>query len=139
VFRSPADGKRLVKRVAAVPGDVIEMRNDRLFLNGQPASYKPSDLIASESALVFDETVAGRTHPVMICPAQRALRSFGPVGIPAGRYFVMGDNRDNSFDSRYFGLVSRDVIVAQATAVAMSFDRDHYWRPRFARFGRRLP
>ena len=134
VFRSPADGKRLVKRVAAVPGDVIEMRNDRLFLNGQPASYAASDAIASESALVFDETVAGRTHPVMICPSKPALRSFGPVRVPAGRYFAMGDNRDNSFDSRYFGLVSRDVIVGRATTVALSFDREHYWRPRLNRF-----
>jgi signal peptidase I len=134
VFRSPADGKRLVKRVAAVPGEVIEMRNDRLFLNGQPASYEAADAVIGKSALVFHETVAGRTHPVMICPAQRALRSFGPVRVPAGRYFVMGDNRDESFDSRYFGFVSRDVIVGRATTVALSFDREHYWRPRLNRF-----
>lgn len=134
VFRSPADGKRLVKRVAAVPGDVIEMRNDRLFLNGQPASYEASDAVTGKSALVFDETVAGRTHPVMICPSKPALRSFGPVRVPAGRYFVMGDNRDESFDSRYFGFVARDVIVGRATTVALSFDREHYWRPRLNRF-----
>jgi len=134
VFRSPADGKRLVKRVAAVPGDVIEMRNDRLFLNGQPASYEASDAVTGKSALVFDETVAGRTHPVMICPSKPALRSFGPVRVPAGRYFVIGDNRDESFDSRYFGFVARDVIVGRATTVALSFDREHYWRPRLNRF-----
>ena len=134
VFRSPADGKRLVKRVAAVLGDVIEMRNDRLFLNGQPASYEASDAVTGKSALVFDETVAGRTHPVMICPSKPALRSFGPVRVPAGRYFVMGDNRDESFDSRYFGFVARDVIVGRATTVALSFDREHYWRPRLNRF-----
>jgi signal peptidase I len=134
VFRSPADGKRLVKRVAAVPGEVIEMRNDRLFLNGKPASYEAADAVTGKSALVFDETVAGRTHPVMICPSKPALRSFGPVRVPAGRYFVMGDNRDESFDSRYFGFVARDVIVGRATTVALSFDREHYWRPRLNRF-----
>jgi signal peptidase I len=120
--------------VAAVPGEVIEMRNDRLFLNGQPASYEASDAVTGKSALVFDETVAGRTHPVMICPSKPALRSFGPVRVPAGRYFVMGDNRDESFDSRYFGFVARDVIVGRATTVALSFDREHYWRPRLNRF-----
>jgi signal peptidase I len=130
VFRSPADGKRLVKRVAAVPGEVIEMRNDRLFLNGQPANYEASGAIASESALVFDEIVAGRTHPVMICPSKPALRSFGPVRIPAGRYIVMGDNRDESF----FGFVPRGSILGRATTVAVSFDRDHYWHPRLNRF-----
>jgi signal peptidase I len=70
----------------------------------------------------------------MICPSQPALRSFGPVRVPAGRYFVMGDNRDNSFDSRYFGFVPRDSIVGRATTVALSFDREHCCRPRFDRF-----
>jgi len=134
VFRSPADGKRLVKRVVGVPGDTIEMRNEQLFLNGLPASYAAGGTISSESAFVFDETVADRTHPVMICPSRPAIRSFGPVRVPAGRYFVMGDNRDNSFDSRYFGFVARDSIVGRATAVALSFDREHGWRPRFDRF-----
>jgi signal peptidase I len=139
VFNSPADGKRLVKRAVAVPGDVVEMRDDRLFLNGQPASYAALGAVASESALVFDEAAAGRTHPVMICPSRPALWSFGPVRVPAGCYFVMGDNRDNSFDSRYFGFVSRERVIGRATTVAMSFDRERHWQPRFERFGRKLP
>jgi signal peptidase I len=51
----------------------------------------------------------------------------------------MGDNRDNSFDSRYFGFVPRDRVVGRATMVAMSFDREQHWQPRFERFGRWLP
>ena len=138
VFPSPADGIRLVKRVVAVPGDRIELRDDRLFINDKPASYALVDREA-QSALVLSETVSGKTHPLMIEPRKPARRSFGPVEVPPGRYFVMGDNRDNSFDSRYFGFVSRDHILGRATTVAMSFDHDHYYTPRFARFGRSLP
>ena len=137
VFPSPADEVRLVKRVVAVPGDRIELRDDHLVINGETASYALVDNNVP-AALVLNETVEGKTHALRIQPQQRALRSFGPVEVPPGRYFVMGDNRDNSFDSRYFGFVSRDRILGRATLVAMSFDRDHYYQPRFNRFGRSL-
>jgi signal peptidase I len=137
VFPSPADGIRLVKRVVAVPGDRIELRDDRLFINGQPASYVLTGT-GVPAALLLNETVSGRAHPLMIEPQKPARRSFGPVEVPSGRYFVMGDNRDNSFDSRYFGFVSRDCILGRATTVAMSFDHEHYFTPRFERFGRGL-
>lgn len=138
VFPSPANGIRLVKRVVAVPGDSIELRDDHLFINGEPASYALIDNDAP-AALILRETVSGKAHPLRIEPRKPALRSFGLVEVPSGRYFVMGDNRDNSFDSRYFGFVSRDRILGRATMVAMSFDREHYYKPRFERFGRSLP
>jgi signal peptidase I len=127
----------LVKRIVAVPGDRIELRDDHLVINGETASYA---LVNNNvpSALVLDETVSGKVHSLMIQPRQRAMRSFGPMTVPPGSYFMMGDNRDNSFDSRYFGFVSRDRILGRATLVAMSFDRDHYYQPRFARFGHSL-
>jgi len=138
VFPSPADGIRLVKRVVAVPGDRIELRNDHLVINDETASYA---LVNNNVAagLVLNETLSGKTHSLMIQPQQRAMRSFGPVEVPAGKYFVMGDNRDNSFDSRYFGFVSRDRILGRATLVAMSFDHDRHYLPRFDRFGHSLP
>jgi signal peptidase I len=138
VFPSPADGVRLVKRVVAVPGDRIELRDDHLFINGEPASYALIDDDAP-AALVLEETVSGKAHPLRIEPQRRAWRTFGPAEVPSGRYFVMGDNRDNSADSRYFGFVSRDRIFGRATLVAMSFDHDHCYKPRFERFGQSLP
>ncbi len=138
VFPSPADGVRLVKRVVAVPGDRLELRDDHLIINGETATYARTDNDTSTS-LVLNETVSGKTHSLMIQPQQRAMRSFGPVEVPSGRYFVMGDNRDNSFDSRYFGFVSRDSILGRATMVAMSFDHDHHYQPRLDRFGHSVP
>ncbi len=137
VLFSPAHGTRLVKRVVGVPGDRIEMRENQLFVNEHAAKWKE---IGSEedteqgSSLVVEENLAGRTHRVMFTPQIPAVRSFGPVIVPAGRYFVMGDNRDNSNDSRFIGLIDRRRIVGKATAVAFSFDRAHHFAPRFDRF-----
>src|ERR1700730_2512024 len=127
VLFSPVDGTRLVKRVIGVPGDRIEMRENQLFVNGRPAQWQ-------EISLVVAENVAGRLHRVMCTPQIPAVRSFGAVIVPPGRYFVMGDNRDNSTDSRFIGLIERRRIVGKATAVAFSFDRAHYFAPRFSRF-----
>jgi len=138
VFRSPVDDKRLVKRIVALPGDRIELREDHLFINQEPATYTRVDA-STPTAMIVNESVADRTHPLMIEPERPARRSFGPVEVPAGSYFVMGDNRDNSYDSRYFGFLSRDRILGRATFVAMSFDHDRYFTPRLSRFGQRLP
>ncbi len=146
VFYSPYNGQRLVKRVIGLPGDSIELRHDTLLLNGQPVSYEPlpagvlRDLPASErtEAVFATEQLPGRSHAVAALPAISAMRDFGPFLVPPGQFFVMGDNRDNSFDSRYWGTVPRKQILGRATAVAMSFDRSHYWRPRWDRFFRAL-
>jgi signal peptidase I len=59
--------------------------------------------------------------------------------VPTGQYFVMGDNRDNSLDSRWFGFVDRVRILGRATAVAISVDPENYYMPRWHRFFRSLP
>ena len=64
-------------------------------------------------------------------PATNGLTQFL---VPEGQYFMMGDNRDDSFDSRFWGAVDRKQIVGRATAVVMSLNRDNYWLPRWQRF-----
>lgn len=146
VFYSPHDGTRLVKRVVGLPGDTVELRNDQLVINGNLVDYTPlnADLArqlppAERGGNQFaTERLPGHDHTVMAIPALPARRTFGPVRVPADSYFVMGDNRDNSFDSRYFGPVARSQIVGKATAVVLSLNRDNYWCPRFDRFFSRL-
>ena len=142
VFYSPADNKRLVKRVVCLPGDTIAMLKNRLFINGRYLKYEPINDQSNDKASgqsCFMENLTGRKHPVMISPYHSPVRSFGPVIVPEGRYFMMGDNRDNSADSRYFGFVDRNRIVGQATAVVASLDINNNYRPRWERFFTKLP
>lgn len=142
VFYSPYDGKRLVKRVIGLPGDSIELRNDGLVLNGSPVSYHSlesgalPDLSSTDRAshTFATEQLPGRQHSVAAWPGVSARRDFGPFTVPAGHYFMMGDNRDDSFDSRYYGPVERRRILGRATMAVLSFDRSHYWLPRWHRF-----
>jgi signal peptidase I len=139
----PDDGTRLVKRVVAVPGDTLELRTNVLFINGQRAGYQPPNnrglayLPATDrrQALFATETVENRSHAVMAYPAITSpVGSFGPVSLGPDEYFVMGDNRDNSKDSRYFGIVRRDRIVGEALSVVASFEKPGKRMPRFRRF-----
>lgn len=142
VFYSPYDGKRLVKRVVGLPGDSIQLRNDVLIINGKVVEYAPiatellRDVASSDrdSHVFATEQLPGRTHAVAGYPAVRALRDFGPITVPENHFFMMGDNRDDSFDSRYWGAVERKRIVGKATTVVISTDRQHYWKPRWDRF-----
>ena len=144
ICSSPADGVRLVKRVIALPGDVIAMQGGRLVINGDVLDYETApgagapmgeDGRGMEFSL---ETLGERVHPVARMPWRRAVRDFGPVEVPAGKYFMMGDNRDNSGDSRHWGFVDREAISGRATGIALSLDREHGWLPRWSRFGRGL-
>ena len=146
VLRSPEDGTRLVKRVIGLPGDRIEVRHGFLFVNGEPADYERLDQTVVEwiddqeqgSYLFVSEVVGGRDHPMMLTRSRSGDSYFGPYEVPPGHFFVMGDNRDNSRDSRRFGPVSRDLILGRATAVALSVDPSQYYLPRWDRFFSKL-
>ena len=146
VFYSPVDGTRLVKRVVGVPGDSIELRNNQLIVNGQRVRYEPLRQKTDDRSSGIDagqfgfiESLDETRHPVMITPQRPSLRSFGPVTVPGDKYFMMGDNRDNSGDSRYFGFVERSIVVGQATHVVISLDINDKYRPRWDRFFTGLP
>ena len=145
IFFSPADGRRLVKRVVGVPGDVIQLTNNHLVVNGRPASYEPvpADRIpwASSDERAYGaflrEEAGDPAHLVLLNPRSPECPEFGPVTVPAGSYFMMGDNRDNSGDSRFFGFVARRRIVGRVNRVVFSVDHDHHGLPREDRLFRR--
>jgi signal peptidase I len=147
VFFSPANGDRLVKRVVGVPGDIVAMHRNRLYLNGQPLDYTELDdrFIevldpATRGRYQFAvENLKGTRHPVMALATNAPGSSFGPVTVPPGKYLMLGDNRDNSADSRYFGFVDRAAIVGRAKSVIASWNSDHFYLPRKDRFFLTLP
>jgi len=146
VCYSPEDGVRLVKRVIGLPGDQVEMRDNRLIVNGQPAVYGPlaADTIAQidPAEQVYhgfaSERLDNRAHAIMTTPAVQARRNMAPVTVPPEQYLVLGDNRDLSRDSRWFGFVPRDRIAGRAFGIAISLDRNHSYLPRWHRFAHGL-
>jgi signal peptidase I len=145
VFLSPVDGKRLVKRVVGCPGDTVEMREGRLYRNGQSVLsveelHHPfsQELEEDSHAVVRKEAGDRRPHWTLSLPDRSSVRSFGPVQVPSGEYFMLGDSRDNSFDSRFFGCVGGDRILGRAEGVLVSMDRRKMFEPRVARFFSRL-
>lgn len=133
VFDSKAADTRLVKRVIGLPGDVVEMRDNRLVINGIAARYSGfARLDEATSAAI--ETYPDMSHRIELKHAGVGrLSSFGPVRVPEGSYLVLGDNRDNSADSRVYGFIPRQEIVGHATRIVLSLDYDHYFMPRFER------
>lgn len=144
ILASPKDGTRLVKRLIAGPGDRLELREGRLYVNG--TAQLDRELSARERHLIVEpyierwatarigmEQLTAGAHAVMFQPRAFVARTYGPVQVPDDSYFVMGDNRDLSADSRVFGFVKRDVIVGRTSAVVLSVDLDHWYAPRLDR------
>jgi signal peptidase I len=144
-FTSPKDGTRLIKRLVALPGDTVELRDNRLFINDQPAEYsqltevrEPVGLGQFVNAQRAIEDFNGSSRSVQFLPVLNSKSSFGPVEVPSDQYFMMGDNRDNSEDSRYIGFVPRNLIIGRAGRILVSADIKHDWKPRFDRTISRL-
>jgi signal peptidase I len=140
-FTSPQDGVRLIKRLVGLPGDVIELRDDRLLVNGVTAGTHSATAAterlgdATVPALRVTEQLGSREHAVQFLPTLPAKRDFGPIVVPGNSYFFLGDNRDNSADSRYIGVVPRALLIGKAHHVLVSVDITGKWLPRLDRFG----
>ena len=87
---------------------------------------------------VSESLGGGAQHQIQFLPQVNARRDFGPVTIPPGQYMMLGDNRDNSQDSRYIGLVPRELLIGRAVRILASADIKGNWHPRFDRFGKNL-
>lgn len=128
VFRFPRDPSvDYIKRVIGLPGDRIGYYNKRLTVNGAPVKVTPIGVYRGSGqsenmtgALLLSEELDPVTHDILIREGQPTVQ--GEFTVPEGQYFVMGDNRDNSNDSRYWGTVPEANLVGKAFFIWMSFD-----------------
>jgi len=140
-FSSPADGRRLIKRIVALPGDTVQMQGRRLIINGQAAQYRfdgwkseTDPAGRSSPALTVQEAFDARRHQIEWAVNRAIAPDFGPMTIPPDQYLVLGDNRDNSADSRFFGLVGRERLIGRAERILVSAAILDHWQPRLSRF-----
>jgi len=119
VFKYPLDPDvNFIKRCVALPGDTIEIRDKQLYVNGRPSEL--DDLVQYLSARTIPD---GFLDP-RIQPAGMGNKdNYGPVVVPPDRYFMMGDNRDNSEDSRFWGFLPRENIVGKAWIIYFSWEQ----------------
>ena len=123
-FRSSRERYVVFKRVVGMPGDTISMTNNRLVRNGERAVYETlqaSDFRDVPEAIdpgdvIERETIEGRSHLIAWSSSGSSVGSFGPVVVPKDHYFLVGDNRDNSEDSRMYGAVPRTAIVGRVVS-----------------------
>ena len=130
VFDSPVEDKRLVKRVVGVPGDTIVIRNNQLFINGVQAHYRNTDQskvpeywdTSKAAPILISESFENQpAHLITVQPFRNFIaQNFGPVIVPPNHYFMLGDNRDNSADSRFIGPVDEKLILGKANGVVLS-------------------
>ncbi|MDY6942387.1 MAG: signal peptidase I [Pseudomonadota bacterium] len=129
VFRFPEDpSKDFIKRVVGLPGDEIAYREKQVFINGEPVPMTRLGLYTGTGApriaraWRYREDLPGNAHEVLLTSGRPSLESVQRV--PEGHYFVMGDNRDNSDDSRRWGMVPEANLVGKAVVIWMNWDHN---------------
>ncbi len=132
VFVPPHVPDYYIKRVIGLPGDHIQYKDNVVYVNGKPLPQESVGVVREKGVMLSRETVGGVTHDIYTAASQRFTRVYDwlkPEGmmIPEGQYFMMGDNRDNSLDSRYWGPASEAKIVGKAVAVWMHKDTEHWY------------
>lgn len=121
VFRYPQDGEtNYIKRVVGLPGDRVAYRNKQLFINGQ--KVETEFVVRLPPVEMRREHLGDVTHNIFHTLGRSGAAGEGEWQIPEGQYFVMGDNRDNSNDSRYWGTVPDELVVGKAFAIWMHWE-----------------
>ena len=135
VFRLPSDPSiNYIKRVIGLPGDTVVYERHRLTINGEKVELTPSD-DASWNVPLFVEDLDGRVHDILVTNPEYSTRD-NTYRVPEGHYFVMGDNRDRSKDSRFIGSIPEEFLVGEAVRIWMHFVP---WNmPVWERIGRKI-
>lgn len=136
VFRLPSDPSiNYIKRVVGLPGDTIVYRDHKLTVNGELVSKRPApDEVADGSLDLFFENLGDHEHGILV--STRGVSRGGTYRVPEGHYFMMGDNRDNSRDSRFIGPVPEANLVGEAVRIWMHMDGLEW--PTWSRIGNKI-
>lgn len=124
VFRFPADPRQdYIKRIVGLPGDEVSYYQKQLYINGEPVEEEQLGPVATETgldAMAYRERIGDEWHAMLKMPERHDPRE-GSITVPEGYYFVMGDNRDNSNDSRSWGFVPEQNLVGRAFFIWMNW------------------
>jgi signal peptidase I len=137
VFRLPSDPNiNYIKRVVGLPGDRVVYKEHRLTINGEEIELnRDSDTSTHDDVPQFVENLSGREHAILISRPGNTARD-GVYIVPQGSYFMMGDNRDNSRDSRFIGVIADEFLVGEAVRIWMHMDGIEW--PTWSRIGTKI-